>query len=345
MTNFSHPLLQLTRARLLEFIREPEAIFWVFVFPVLMALGLGIAFRNRPAESLAIAVQDGHGAVALAASLDSFPDIRAKVLDSDEARNELRTGKVALVLIPGDSVTYVFDPTRSESQLARRAVDDAVQRSGGRTDPVQVGEQHLTEPGSRYIDFLIPGLLGLNLMGSGMWGIGFNIVQARRKKLLKRLLATPMRKSQYLLSYALSRFVFMLVEVAALVGFGWLVFDVRVHGSLVDLLVVSVVGALAFTGMGMLTASRAKTLEGVSGIMNLVMMPMWIFSGVFFSYARFPEAFQPFIKLLPLTPLLDALRSTMTDGAPLSANLGQLAAIAVWGLLSFGIALKIFRWN
>jgi ABC transporter DrrB family efflux protein len=345
MTNFSHPLLQLTRARLLEFIREPEALFWVFVFPVLMALGLGIAFRNRPAESLAVAVQDGHGAVALAASLDSFPDIRATVLDSDEARNELRTGKVALVLIPGDSVTYVFDPTRTESQLARRAVDDAVQRSGGRTDPVQVGEQHLTEPGSRYIDFLIPGLLGLNLMGSGMWGIGFNIVQARRKKLLKRLLATPMRKSQYLLSYALSRFVFMLLEVAALVGFGWLVFDVRVHGSLVDLLVVSVVGALAFTGMGMLTASRAKTLEGVSGIMNLVMMPMWIFSGVFFSYSRFPEAFQPIIKLLPLTPLLDALRSIMTDGAPLGANLGQLLAIAAWGLLSFAIALKIFRWN
>ncbi len=345
MSRLSHPLLQLTRARLLEFVREPEAIFWVFVFPVLMALGLGIAFRNRPTESLAVAVQEGRGAVELAASLDSFPDLRARVLESEEARNELRTGKVALVVIPGDSVTYVFDPTRSESRLARRTVDDAVQRTGGRTDPVRVGERHLAEPGSRYIDFLIPGLLGLNLMGSGMWGIGFNIVQARRKKLLKRLLATPMRKSQYLLSYVLSRFVFMIVEVAALVGFGWLVFDVRVHGSLVDLFVISVVGALAFAGLGMLTASRAKTLEGVSGIMNLVMMPMWIFSGVFFSYTRFPEAFHPFIKLLPLTPLLSALRSTMTDGAPLSANLGQLLAIAVWGLLSFAIALKIFRWN
>lgn len=344
MSRFSHPLLQLTRARLLEFVREPEALFWVFVFPVLMALGLGIAFRNRPAESLAVAVQEGRGAVQLAASLDSFPDLRARVLESDEARNELRTGKVTLVVIPGDSVTYVFDPTRSESQLARRAVDDAIQRSGGRIDPIHVGESHLTEPGSRYIDFLIPGLLGLNLMGSGMWGIGFNIVQARRKKLLKRLLATPMRKSQYLLSYVLSRFVFMIVEVAALVGFGWLVFDVRVYGSLVDLFIIAVVGALAFAGLGMLTASRARTVEGVSGIMNLVMMPMWIFSGVFFSYTRFPEAFQPFIKLLPLTPLLDALRSTMTDGAPLTANLAQLAAIAIWGVLSFAVALKIFRW-
>ncbi len=345
MIRRSRPLWQLTRARVLEFIREPEAIFWVFVFPVLMALGLGIAFRNRPVESLRVAVQDGRGAVELAATLDSFPELRALVLEPEIAHNELRTGKIALVVIPGDSLTYVFDPTRDESQLARRAVDDAVQRTAGRADPIAAGERHLTDPGSRYIDFLIPGLLGLNLMGSGMWGIGFNIVQARRKKLLKRLLATPMRKSEYLLSYVLSRFVFMILEVAALVGFGWLVFDVRVHGSILDLLLVSVVGALAFTGLGMLTASRAQTLEGVSGIMNLVMMPMWIFSGVFFSYTRFPDPLQPVIKALPLTPLLDALRSVMIDGAPLTANLGRLAIIGLWGGLSFAAALKIFRWS
>ncbi len=345
MIRRSRPLWQLTRARVLEFIREPEAIFWVFVFPVLMALGLGIAFRNRPVESLRVAVQDGRGAVKLAATLDSFPELRALVLEPEIAHNELRTGKIALVVIPGDSLTYVFDPTRDESQLARRAVDDAVQRTAGRADPIAAGERHLTDPGSRYIDFLIPGLLGLNLMGSGMWGIGFNIVQARRKKLLKRLLATPMRKSEYLLSYVLSRFVFMILEVAALVGFGWLVFDVRVHGSILDLLLVSVVGALAFAGLGMLTASRAQTLEGVSGIMNLVMMPMWIFSGVFFSYTRFPDPLQPVIKALPLTPLLDALRSVMIDGAPLTANLGRLAIIGLWGGLSFAAALKIFRWS
>lgn len=345
MSRYSHPLWQLTRARLLEFIREPEAIFWVFVFPVLMALGLGIAFRNRPLESLRIAVQDGADAAELAATLDSFPGLQARALAPADARNQLRTGKVALVVVPGDSVIYLFDPTRNESQLARRVVDDAVQRAQGRRDPVAVGERYLTEPGSRYIDFLIPGLLGLNLMGSGMWGIGFNIVQARRKKLLKRLLATPMRKSEYLLAYVLSRLVFMILEVAALIGFGWVVFDVRVHGSFLNLFVVSVVGALAFAGLGMLTASRAKTLEGVSGIMNLVMMPMWIFSGVFFSYSRFPDALQPAIKALPLTPLLDALRSVMIDGAPLSANLGRLSLVGLWGAVSFLTALKIFRWN
>lgn len=338
-------MLELTRARLTEFLREPEAIFWVFVFPVLLALGLGIAFRNRPAESVRVAVQAAPDAARLAGSLDSVSGLSARVMEETAARNALRTGKLAIVVVPGESVTYLYDPTRNDSRLARLLVDRAVQEAAGRSDPLRVDDAHLTEPGSRYIDFLIPGLLGLNLMGSGMWGIGFNIVQARRKKLLKRLLATPMRKSHYLGAFILSRFVFMILEVVALVGFGWLVFDVRVHGSLADLMVVTVIGALAFAGLGLLAASRARTIEGVSGIMNLVMLPMWIFSGVFFSYANFPEAMQPFIKALPLTPLNDALRSVMIDGAPLEANMLRLVILTSWGAIAFVAALRIFRWR
>ncbi len=345
MTRYYHPLLELTRTRLLEFVREPEAIFWVFIFPVLLALGLGIAFRNRPAQSLHVAVQDGKGAVAITEALDASPRLSARLLSPERARNDLRTGKLALVVIPGDSLTYLFDPTRSESRLARLAVDEAVQRAAGRRDPRSVRERYLAEPGSRYIDFLVPGLLGLNLMGSGMWGIGFNIVQARRRRLLKRLLATPMRKSHYLLGFILSRFVFMIGEVGALIGFGWIVFDVRVYGSIFDLLVIAVVGALAFAGLGLLTASRARTIEGVSGIMNLVMFPMWVFSGVFFAYANFPDVMQPFIQALPLTPLIDALRAVMIDGASLGSNLPRLAVISGWGGLGFLAALRIFRWT
>ncbi|HSG81220.1 MAG TPA: ABC transporter permease [Gemmatimonadota bacterium] len=341
----SSPLRQLTRARLLEFLREPEAIFWVFVFPVLLALGLGIAFRNRPAESLRVAVAQGPGASQRVEALAASPAIRALLLEPDEARNQLRTGKVTLVVLPGDPLTYLYDPTRDESRLAKLLVDDALQRAAGRVDLLAPEERHLTEPGSRYIDFLIPGLLGLNLMGSGMWGIGFTIVQFRRKRLLKRLLATPMRKSHFLLSFVLSRLTFMVAEVAALIGFGWIVFDVRVHGSVFDLLAVAIVGALAFAGLGLLAASRAQTVEGVSGIMNFVQLPMWIFSGVFFSYTNFPDAMQPFIKALPLTALNDALRSVMIDGAAVTTNLAQLAIVAAWGSVSFLTALKIFRWN
>lgn len=340
-----HPLRTLTGARLVEFLREPEAVFWVFVFPVLLALGLGIAFRNRPAESLRIAVQAAAGADSLVEVLDASPNLRAALQNREEAHNRLRTGKVALVVIPGDSVTYLYDPTRNEGRLARLLVDDALQRAAGRTDPRPARERHLTEPGSRYIDFLIPGLLGLNLMGSGMWGIGFTIVQFRRKRLLKRLLATPMRKSHFLLSFILSRLLFMVAEVAALVGFGWVAFGVQVHGSIFDLLIVAVLGALAFSGLGLLSASRARTIEGVSGIMNLVQLPMWIFSGVFFAYANFPDAMQPFIRALPLTVLNDALRSVMIDGAPLSASLPGLGIVVAWGTLSFAAALAAFRWS
>lgn len=341
----SHPLLELTFARLREFLREPEAVFWVFVFPIILALALGIAFRERGPGRLRVAVQEGDGAAALREALESEKGVAPRVLSPSDARQALRTGRVALVVVPGQPAIFVFDSTRSESRLARLLAENAIQRAAGRRDPQPVREQVVTEPGSRYIDFLIPGLLGMNLMGSGMWGIGFAIVQARTRRLLKRLMATPMRKSHFLLSFALSRLVFLVLEAVALVGFGWLVFGVRVYGSLADLALIAIVGAMSFAGLGLLTASRAKTVEGVSGLLNLVMLPMWILSGVFFSYSHFPDAAQPFIQALPLTQLNDALRAVMIDGVPLAAALPSLAIVGAWGGVSFAVALKIFRWR
>jgi ABC-type multidrug transport system permease subunit len=206
-------------------------------------------------------------------------------------------------------------------------------------------EETIAEPGARYIDFLIPGLIGLNLMGSGMWGLGFAIVSARGKKLLKRFAATPMRRSHYLLSFVLSRLIFLALEVAALVGFAWLVFGVVIRGSLIDVAVCAVVGALAFSGLGLLVAARPRTVEGVSGLMNFVMLPMWLLSGTFFSAARFPQWFQPLIKALPLTALNDVLRAVMNDGASLVSHGTQLAIVLAWGVVSFVVALRIFRWQ
>jgi ABC-type multidrug transport system permease subunit len=208
-----------------------------------------------------------------------------------------------------------------------------------------VRDERAAAPGSRYIDFLIPGLLGMNLLGSGIWGVGFSVVQARQRKLLKRYMATPMRKSHYLLSFILSRLVFLIVEVVALVGFGWLLFGVAVRGSFASLAGITVLGSFSFAGLGLLVASRAKTIEGVSGLMNLVMLPMWILSGTFFSYSRFPDAMIPFVKALPLTALNDALRAVMIDGAAVTSLGAPLAVVVAWGAVSFVIALKIFRWR
>ncbi|MFN2399187.1 MAG: ABC transporter permease [Gemmatimonadaceae bacterium] len=342
------PLIQLTLVRLREFWREPEAVFWVFVFPILLAAGLGLAFRNRPAEVSTIAVVSGaHGSDELVRALKMNRALTVSVLDSAEAARRLRTGQVALVASSGasGSVEYRYDDTRPEARTARMEVDAAVQRAAGRGDPVTVTERQVREPGSRYIDFVIPGLLGMNLMGSGIWGIGFGIVDARKKKLLKRLVATPMSKAQYLLSFMLSRLTLLVVEVATLVGFGALVFGVPLRGSLVELGVVCFVASLSFGALGLLVASRVRTMEGASGLMNLVMLPMWICSGVFFSASNFPAAIQPFVQALPLTAVNDALRANMLEGANLSAIGGEMGVIAAWLTVSFVLALRLFRWR
>ncbi len=338
-------MYQLALSRMREFYREPEAVFWVFGFPIVLAFALGLAFRNTGPGTLQVGVVAGAGDSALAVALDSSPRLGATVLDTTTARLRLRTGRVALLVVPGDPVVYRYDSTRTESGLARLEVDDVLQRARGRKDLVAVHDDRAVAPGSRYIDFLIPGLLGMNLLGSGIWGVGFSVVQARQRKLLKRYMATPMRRSHYLLSFILSRLVFLIVEVVALVGFGWLLFGVAVRGSFTTLAGITILGSFSFAGLGLLVASRAKTIEGVSGLMNLVMLPMWILSGTFFSYARFPDAMIPFVKALPLTALNDALRAVMIDGAAVTTLGAPLAVVVAWGAVSFVIALKIFRWR
>jgi ABC-2 type transport system permease protein len=341
----SHPLVQLTLMRLREFVREPEAVFWVVVFPIVLAAALGIAFRTQGDEPVHVGVVAGPGSEVLVAALKASEGIDVTAVTGERADLALRDGQVQVVVIPGTPPTYRFDPTRPESRLARLAVDGALQRAAGRVDRFAAGEQKLEIVGARYIDWLVPGLLGMNIMGTGMWGIGFSIVYARNRKLLKRLAATPMARPHYLLAQMLARLVFLAAEVAALVGFAWLVFSVPLRGSLAGLATVSVVGAAAFAGLGLLIASRARTVEAVSGLMNFAMLPMWILSGVFFSSAHFPAVTQPAIHALPLTALNDALRAVMLDGASLAGVSGELLILSAWAAVSFGVALRLFRWR
>jgi ABC-2 type transport system permease protein len=342
---FDHPLVQLTRVRYREFFREPEAVFWVFIFPVLLAAGLGLAFRNRAPERTSVAVV-GTAADSLSRALRSQGQIDASVRGDSASREALRTGDVALVVISrGDRVEYRYDDTRPESRTARLLVDDALQQANGRRNPVPVSDALVRERGGRYIDFLVPGLLGMNLMGSGIWGLGFAIVDARKKRLLKRLIATPMQRWQYLASFALSRLTLLFIEVGLLLGFAVLVFGVPVRGSLPLLILICLLSSLSFASLGLLIASRAQTMEGASGLMNLAMLPMWIFSGVFFSASRFPQAIQPLIQALPLTAVINALRANVLRGAGLQAVASELGIILAWMVVSFALALKLFRWR
>jgi len=337
------PLAQLTLVRFREFVREPEALFWVFIFPVLLAAGLGIAFRNRPADVLKVAAATPE----LAQSLRGEKLLEVQQLPPAQALEALRTGKVALVAEPGGgaAVVYRYDATNPEGRTARMLADRAIQRAAGRTDPVVATDSLIREPGSRYIDFLLPGLLGMNLMGSAIWGMGFAIVDARRKKLIKRLVATPMPRHYYLLSFIFSRLALLVVEVGVVLGFGALVFQVPVRGPFLDLALLCVLGSMSFCALGLLIASRARTIEAASGLMNVTMMPMWIVSGVFFSSARFPSVLQPVIKALPLTAVIDALRGNMLQGAGLAQVAPQAAVLGAWLVVCFGLALKLFRWR
>lgn len=346
MSERRNPLLTLTRARVREFVREPEALFWVFAFPIIMAVVLGFAFRDRPADKIPVGVAGERGFRQLSGRPLAAPALTVRVFPTvPEGLEALRTGKIALLVENADPLVYRFDPTRPDARIARLEVDDAIQRAAGRKDTVVFREAEVHEKGSRYIDFLLPGILGLNLMGTGIWGIGFSIVNARLKKTLKLMIATPMRKSDFLLAQISSRFVFLVLEVVLILAFGVAAFRVPIRGSLALLGLTTVLGALGFAGIGLLVVARARTLEAASGLMNLVMVPMWLLSGVFFSSERFPKAAQPFIKALPLTALNDALRAVMLEGKGLHAIAGELAILAAWGALSFVIALKIFRWQ
>jgi ABC-type multidrug transport system permease subunit len=330
-------MAELTLARLRLFFREPGAVFWTFGFPLALSVALGVAFRNRPPEPVAIAARTE----ALHAALSRDPGVRAQLYGEEEAARALRTGKVDLVVLPGPPITYLYDPTRPQGRLARALADAALHPRG----PPATVDKPVTEPGSRYIDFLIPGLIGMNIMSSGMWGIGYVVVEMRTRKLLKRLVATPMSRAQFLSSFVLMRALFLFLEMPVLLGFGWLAFKVGVVGSLPLLLATSVVGALAFAGIGLLVASRAQNTQTVSGLINLVMLPMFVGSGVFFSTARFPEVAQPFLRALPLTALNDALRAIMIDGAGVRGVAFQLALLAGVAAVSFAVALRLFRWR
>lgn len=345
-------LKELTLTRLRVMMREPEVLFWVFAFPILLAFGLGIAFSDPSAEVMRVVVVEGSPAERFLPALSRQEGMDVQVLGPEAAETALRRGETVLIVggaSEGDAeagtIVFHFDPTRPEGRAARLAADAAIQETAGASRPVTIRAQEVTQRGHRYIDWLIPGLIGFNLMSTGLWSVGFYVTQSRQQRQLRRLVATPMPRGHFLLAQVLARFAFLVAEIPVLVVFAWLVFDVRIEGNVMALAVVSLVGAGCFTGFGLLASSRTRTTEGVSGIINVIIMPMVVLCGVFFSPTRFPDSVQPLISVLPLTALNDALRAVYNDGLPLAATIGELVLLAVWTALTFVLALRLFRWQ
>ena len=335
--------------------REPGGLFWTYGFPILLSLVLGLAFRSRAPEPPEVAVVSAPAAEDVAAKIRQSGEVKARVVSQEAGERALRTGKVDTLVVPTQgagpdgvevtTVTYRFDPTRSEARLAHALADRELQRASGSKAEVKTKDEIVTEVGARYIDFLLPGLLGLGLMSTGLWGIGFSLSDMRAKKLLKRIVATPMRRSDFLASFLLVRVLLLFVEVPPLLLFAKLLFSITVRGSPLAFFLVVLLGALLFATLGLLIASRAENPQIVSGLINVISFPMYLGSGVFFSSARFPERVQPVLRALPLTALNDALRAIMIDGAGLSAVTRPLVVLAAWTALFFGLSVRLFKFR
>lgn len=341
----AHPLVELTKTRLREFVREKGLLFWVFGFPILMAMGLGLAFREKPADPPRVFVV-APAADASAKALVESKELVAERRSAAEAKRALSRARVDLVIeLGGDSPVFLFDPTQEKAALARAVADDVLQRAAGREDRITRVDRPVSEVGSRYIDFLVPGLIALNIMGSSMWGVGFNLVLARKRKLLRRYAVTPMRRSHFLLSYFFSRCFFLALELSVLVAFGYFAFGTAVRGNLLALALVAFAGAASFAAISLVIGARVENTEAASGWMNFVQLPMWVLSGAFFSYERFPGWLHEPIRWLPLTALNDALRAIYSDELGLFGLYHELGVLLLWGIAGFVISARAFRWQ
>jgi len=368
------PILVLVRTRLLEFTRKPAAVFWTYVFPLVMMFILGSAFRSQgePQLEVGVVVKDGQPAwlsqwSSQAGQASGPAELVPRLVSEPEGLNLLRAGRIALLILPtepigppadpletqrvggdaghfGNGFQLVYDPTRAGGQMAKLLFREHLRRAAGQSDPVPTAAVAYSEPGARYIDFLIPGLIGMTLLGGGLWGVGYAIVDMRIRKLLKRYLATPMRRSDFLLGIVFSRLLFMFPQVGMILLASYWAFSVKIHGPWLDLFLLIVLGGLQFAGVGLLVACRAKTMETMSGLINLAMLPMWTLSGIFFSYQNFPEFLHWPIRLLPLTPLLDAMRGVMLEGHSCWAFPVEMTLILAWTMATFTLALRFFRW-
>lgn len=327
-------------------LRERSFLFWTYVFPILVVSTLGIAFTSKPSVRFVVDIQAEPNGQHLLQPLNSHPELSVALHDAASCRNRLResVSDAFVVAHASGSVEYHFDEHSEKAMLAVQAVNQSIQAAAGRVDPIQT-RYVATQQGMRYIDFLVPGVLGMHLLGGGLWGIGFVVVDMRIRKLLKLYAATPVRRWEFLTAIIISRLLFIFPQAILLILFSKLVFGLRLDGSVLASGLILTLGGIQFGAIGLLITSRAKTVDAASGIINLVSFPLWAFCGVFFSYQRFPEFFHPLIKILPLTPLLDSLRAVMMQGKSLVSQWPEILIILLWLMASLALASRRFRWS
>ena len=375
----NNQLFQLILANIRELIREPGVLFWGIIFPILMSLGLGIAFTKKKdvitevavigrsdlfspkindtskiAQFLrfnhAVSMTDAKGVQLMKLKITDEKlgntTFTFLPLDWPQAMRELKRGRVNLILEQkNDSVRYNFDPMNPDAQLAylklTKMLGSSEQLAGSRDSDVKP----LTISGTRYIDFLIPGLIAMGVMMSSLWGVSYAIIERRSKKLLRRMVATPMKRSNFLIALITVRLLMNFVEAGLLLLFSWLVFNITIQGSVAALLAIFIAGNIAFAGISILLSSHTAKTEIGNGLVNAVSMPMMVLSGIFFSYHNFPEWAVPSIRMFPLTMMTDGIRSIMIEGAGFAVIALPVSILSGMGILFFVAGMKIFKWH
>jgi ABC-2 type transport system permease protein len=368
-------LTRLISAQFFEIIREPGVLFWGILFPILMALGLGLAFTKKVESTRKIAIIKTPEFASDSSALGQFLAQRCEKnqvadgkewrwrytikdeksgnsiflfyqMEWEEALKFLKRGTVNLLLTSsGKTIEYNFDPLNSDAQISYLKLSPEI----GAGEAIKVKSNAEIKPmkvtGTRYIDFLVPGLIGMGVMMSSMWGISYGIIEKRSKKLLRRLVATPMKKSHFLIALITVRVAMNFIEALVLFLFSLIAFKMTIQGDISALIVLFLAGNIAFAGIAVLTSCHTSNTEVGNGLVNFVVFPMMILSGIFFSYQNFPEWSLPVIRNLPLSILTDGLRSIINEGAGYHEIAMPSIILTVTGVVFFIAGLKVFKWH
>lgn len=322
------------QARNLEFLRDRTALGWNFIMPVLIVMGFAFAFSTGQEELYKVAL---FGEAEKEASIQNF--LKTRYMDFIPV-GELETaiGKVDRhqldLLIDLENERYWVNSTSPKGYLLEQILS-----------PYNLTRETVSGSEIRYVDWLIPGVLGMNIMFSALFGVGYVIVRYRKNGVLKRLRATPLSAFEFLSAQIVSR-ILMMVSVTVMVYIGTdLIIDFRMVGSYWLLLLILILGALSLISVGLLIAARITSEEAANGLLNLLSWPMMLLSGVWFSLEGSHPLVQNLSQALPLTHMIDAARAVMIEGAGLSDVSGELITLSLFSIVFVAIGSKTFRWE
>ncbi len=337
-------LWEMTKGRWREFRREPSAFFFVIAMPLLWMLILGHALQPSGEQTYKVGFMEHGETNPQEAELKKLLQSNAHVVVLSSAA-DLKKGNIPLyVELMNGVLLYHENTNHRDAVQTQRWLNDLIQTHLGRKDPMphQIIRSDVGE--TRYVDFLIPGLLALSIFTTSLFGTGMTIVANRRENLLKRYAATPMNSFEYILSHIFGRFFIYLVEFSTIAIGGYLFFGFNVVGSWLDYAVIGFLGTATFTSLSTLFSSRTKNTAMYNGLVNLITLTMMFPAGVWFSRSNMPTWMQTFSEYLPLTALVEALRGVALEGLKLSHLSWPISILLLYTVGCALMARKLFRW-